>query len=48
MNSETLFYMGLAVMVVAVVLAIAAAIVLMVKKRRLDQQMDAEYGVRNR
>ena len=42
--SEWLFYGGILIMAIAAILAVIAAIVLAVSRKRLQERMDAEYG----
>ena len=46
--SEWLFYGGILIMAIAAILAVIAAIVLAVSRKRLQERMDAEYGKRRR
>lgn len=42
--TELLFYSGIALMAVAAAATAVAAVVLHLSKKRLDAQMEAEYG----
>ena len=46
MHGENLFYIGVAVMAGAAVLAIIAIIVLCISKKRLNEHLDVEFGER--
>lgn len=48
MFPELLFHIGIGVCVFAAVSAVAVTIVFRLFKKRLDQQLNAEYGERRR
>ena len=43
---EILFYSGIAIMVLAILLAVVAILVLKSRKRRLAKQLEEEFGER--